>query len=73
VESKHDITHQQFIRRLLAYFAQAFCENASFFLVALETAKLRDFVGETQVKVLEEVEKTFYPNVLVVKQGIYNG
>jgi hypothetical protein len=38
------LTHQNLSDGLLAYFAQAFCENASFFLVALETAKLRDFV-----------------------------
>jgi hypothetical protein len=37
----------------------------------LETAK-NEAVGETSSEGIG-VEKTFYPNVLVVKQGIYNG
>jgi hypothetical protein len=40
-------------------------------LVALGSVKAKAFTRETSVKVLEKVEETFYPNVLVAKQGIY--
>jgi hypothetical protein len=68
------LTHQEFIRRFVLYFAQAFCENSSLWLLSSTwNGKTEDFVGETSSEGIEEVEKTFYPNVLVVKQGIYNG
>jgi hypothetical protein len=61
----------RFIRRFVAYLPKRFVKMHYGFWVALGNGKTKNF-GETSSEGIGEVEKTFYPNV-VVKQGIYNG